>query len=114
MTTVELLAIYGRLPDLLTQAHSLKESRDVYAVLQELEAAQDAKGEPYVRTMPVRSPPVPCSSGQHKVASMQHKIVVPASKQGATLSELDLHEARAHGAALPAEVGELLRTLAGR
>lgn len=111
MTDTELLAIFDGLPDLLQKAHDTKNNRDVYEVLRELEAAHVASGHAYVCSMPLRSPPARCSTGEHHVASVEHRIIVPALRQEAKLSARTLHETRQHHQPLPGDVAALLRRL---
>lgn len=111
MTDTELLAIFDALPDLLQQAHDTRDTRDVYEVLRELEAEHVASGRAYVRSMPFRSPPTQCSTGEHQVASVEHRVIVPVLRQEAKLSARALHETREHRQPLPGDVIALLRRL---
>ncbi len=94
---------FNRLPDLTAVARA-NDTRDIYAEQNRLARDYDARKKPYRVSVPYRNPARPCKSGQHSVASIKHTLVNPVRNERAELWEADLHEAQAHGAALPATV----------
>jgi hypothetical protein len=100
-----LLATFDALIDLSTLAHQ-RGAPDVYALTDTL-----ARGfpRPYRTAMPYRSPPRPCSTGEHRVAVVRYTLIDPT--RGGAEVELQgsaLHEVRDHGAAFPKDVAEFL------
>jgi hypothetical protein len=94
-----LLARYDRLPDLREIARA--SGKDLYTEQERLAREHDALKKPYRLTMPYRNPGGPCKSGAHTVAMMKHTLVNPAHNERVELWEMEMHEAREHGAALP-------------
>ncbi len=108
ITDRELAARIRRLPDLraIARERTARAGGDVYAVQDELAAEHETRGRAYVWSMPYRSPPEPCSTGEHHVGRVELRVVDPGARMllpsGArlTLWEADLHEVEAHGRAL--------------
>jgi hypothetical protein len=108
--TTKLFERFDRLPDLLAlaQAGSVP---DRYAEQDRLAREHDAQKKPYLLSMPYRQPGHPCSSGEHTPPAIKHTLVNPLRNERAELWESELHEARHHGAALPAAAATMLDNL---
>lgn len=101
---------YFRLPDLLNIARE-SGTKDLYAEQERLAREHDTQKRPYRLSMPYRNPGRPCQSGTHVVATVKYSLVNPVRNEKAELWEAELHEAQAHGAALPAPVAAFLERL---
>jgi hypothetical protein len=105
-----LLARFDRLPDLTAAAREIG-GVDIYAVRDRLAREHDVQKKPYRLATPYRNPGSPCKSGEHHVGMIKHTLVNPLRNERAELWERELHEARQHGAELPAAAAMLLANL---
>jgi hypothetical protein len=108
--TRKLLQRFYRLPDLFAAARTAKPD-NIYAEQDALAKRYDELKKPYRLYLPYRTPAKPCKSGEHNTAMARHTLVDPARKQKVELWEADIHEALAHGAALPFNAAEFLERL---
>ena len=102
---------FDRLPDLLNVAHA-SGVHDAYAEQERLAREYEALKKLYRTSTPYRQPPRLRRSAGHKVPAVKYTLVDPARNTRAELWAAELHEARGHGAALPAAVSEFLERLA--
>lgn len=121
-TDQELVQRLRRLPNLLELARAREDAarpeRDVYVIQAELAEELSAQKRPYVRAMPYRSPPRPCSTGAHPIPRVELTVVNPAGPRRLlrrttemTFEEAHLHEVEFHGAALTEQERTYLEAL---
>jgi len=119
----ELVKKLAALPDLSALARAAvdagKPERDVYVIQGELARAHAADGKAHLTRTPYRSPPEPCSTGQHAIGRVEVAVVAPAAKAGwfgkggaqMVIWEKTLHEVEFHGGSLTREQRRFLSAL---
>ncbi|WP_224242176.1 hypothetical protein [Hyalangium gracile] len=117
--TAALLETFERLPELLALARSEEERSggDRHAIQERLAREHREHLRPFVLAMPMRHREH-CASGEHQFGAVRYELIVPQGRGlfgprelSVRFSEVDLHEAREHGAALPPELADVLREL---